>query len=663
MWSVGQAVRARREALGLSQEVLAERLGVTNGYLSHIERGKRPPTPEQAEQFADMLDLPRDMMLLTAGRLPPDVQAAIRSDPAKVAAAVRTQAEQTALAHPTEPNCKPVRRAGPRGSFGPLPDLAVKVSKASGVYRAHSYHTKVPPLGIQPFIQAFSEPGDTVLDSFCGSGMTGVAALSLGRNALLSDLSPAAVHIARGYTTPCDPKAFSAAVDQVATAVRSTMAWLYSPIGDFGSTEYVTWSDLFACASCAKEILYWDAFETGRDGVVCSHCGARSAKSDLVWLGERPVQIQTLVKGRIEARAPATADLELVAEINSAPIPYWTPHQNFGPDREMWRASHGAMGVRSAADFYTRRNLHALAALRHAILEIADVRQREALMFAFTACANRASKRYQWNAKRPTNVMTGTLYISSLRYEWNVWSLFRRKAADVLRYYQAFPTTDAHAQVYRRSATDLSCLDDGTVDMAFIDPPFGSNIFYADSSLLWDAWLGEATDQGAEIVINQKRKRTAGGKDLDTYGSLLAGAFGEVARVLRPGGRGVLAFSNADDKVWTAVQDAVSDGGLEVRSVHVLDKTQPSIKGVKGQLGEQRVTRLDLALCLAHKSRPRAAKRGVADGDVIDAAIASARAEGHTRLDYIYSIVLRDVLAAGLSVEGVTMPAIEARLG
>src|SRR5690606_35817876 len=122
-------------------------------------------------------------------------------------------------------------------------------------------------------------------------------------------------------------------------------------------------------------------------------------------------------------------------------------------------------------------------------------RVREALMFAFTAAVNRASRRYQWNAKRPTNVMTGTLYISSLRYEWNVWSLFRRKAADVIRYYERFPKTTARVDVIQRSAADLGCLPDGCADMAFVDPPFGSNIFYADASILWDAWLGSITDE------------------------------------------------------------------------------------------------------------------------------------------------------------------------
>ena len=46
-------------------------------------------------------------------------------------------------------------------------------------------------------------PGDLVFDPFCGSGLTGVAALETGRRALLSDFSPAAVHIAQNYTKPC----------------------------------------------------------------------------------------------------------------------------------------------------------------------------------------------------------------------------------------------------------------------------------------------------------------------------------------------------------------------------------------------------------------------------------------------------------------------------
>ena len=49
--------------------------------------------------------------------------------------------------------------------------------KGSIFYRAHSYHTKVPPEGIAGLIEHYTDPGDIVVDPFCGSGMTGVAAL------------------------------------------------------------------------------------------------------------------------------------------------------------------------------------------------------------------------------------------------------------------------------------------------------------------------------------------------------------------------------------------------------------------------------------------------------------------------------------------------------
>ena len=659
-------IRARREALELTQEFVARGIGVTASYLSRIESGQRVVTDEQADALAEVLSLPVELILLECGRLPSDVRGAIEADAAGVTAVVRGAAEHDAIVYPTEPVVAPTAKP-PLVGVRAEPNLpaTVSVSKATTSYRAHSYHTKVPPSAITPFIEAFTQPGDWVADPFCGSGMTGVAALSVGRNALLSDLSPAAVHIARNYTTLCDPVAFEQALRVVEAMVRPTMRWLYMPDpGDAQTIEYTTWSDVFACGTCAKPIIYWDIVSTiVGDRIACPHCAATARKAELVWIDEVPVQTHvSRGSNRVSSHDPTAAERLLIGQTDATPIPQWVPSAAFGQEREMWRAGHKAMGICDVGGFYTTRNLHALAALRHAIVTVAAGRLREALLFAFTACVNRASKRYQWNAKRPTNVMTGTLYVSSLRYEWNVWSLFRRKAADVLRYYRAFPQVAAAAHVFQRSATELGCIESGAVDFVFMDPPFGSNIFYADASLLWDAWLGALTDQGAEIVVNKHRPRHAGGKDLAEYGVLMTQAFAEVSRVVRRGGRSVLAFSNSDDQVWSAMQDAISDAGLEVRTVHLLDKGQPSIKGVKGQLGKEQVTRLDLMLCLAHRAPATTAQsRAAATQSFIDSAIASALSEGARRTDHIYSLVLRDALRANLSVTGITMPKIEAR--
>ena len=57
----------------------------------------------------------------------------------------------------------------------------ISAGKNTYVYDAHTYHTKVPPAGIKRLIEYYTDAGQTVLDPFCGSGMTGVAALECGR--------------------------------------------------------------------------------------------------------------------------------------------------------------------------------------------------------------------------------------------------------------------------------------------------------------------------------------------------------------------------------------------------------------------------------------------------------------------------------------------------
>jgi len=94
----------------------------------------------------------------------------------------------------------------------------------------------------------YTEPGDLVLDPFCGSGMTGVAAMmcarpplgveipsgaKLGaRKAILNDLSPAACHIAYNYTHPVDVKALKAEFDRIMRELQPEFDWLYGTLCD-----------------------------------------------------------------------------------------------------------------------------------------------------------------------------------------------------------------------------------------------------------------------------------------------------------------------------------------------------------------------------------------------------------------------------------------------
>jgi hypothetical protein len=114
-----------------------------------------------------------------------------------------------------------------------------------------------------PYIEHYTNPGDLVLDPFCGSGMTGVAAVMTGRHVILNDLSPAAVHIAYNYCTPVDVKALKLEFSRIQKAVKAEFDWLYGTTcdrcGGPATIQYMIWSDVFECARCGGEIVLWNA--------------------------------------------------------------------------------------------------------------------------------------------------------------------------------------------------------------------------------------------------------------------------------------------------------------------------------------------------------------------------------------------------------------------
>jgi site-specific DNA-methyltransferase (adenine-specific) len=61
----------------------------------------------------------------------------------------------------------------------------------------HGYATEKPEKLLELLINSFSNPGDTVLDLFCGSGTACVVAKRLGRNYIGCDINPDAIKIAK----------------------------------------------------------------------------------------------------------------------------------------------------------------------------------------------------------------------------------------------------------------------------------------------------------------------------------------------------------------------------------------------------------------------------------------------------------------------------------
>ena len=64
---IGSFIRAQREAAQVSVRQLAEKAGVSNPYLSQIERGLRKPSAEVLSQIAKALRMSAEVLYVRAG--------------------------------------------------------------------------------------------------------------------------------------------------------------------------------------------------------------------------------------------------------------------------------------------------------------------------------------------------------------------------------------------------------------------------------------------------------------------------------------------------------------------------------------------------------------------------------------------------------------------
>ena len=502
-----------------------------------------------------------------------------------------------------------VRAEASANATDALPSM-LRVTRSDPVYMAHAYLTKVPVAAIVPFIEAFTEPGQVVLDPFAGSGMTGVASLVTGRRARLFDVSVLGRHIGANYVSLVDAGEFRELGEAVEWQARGRVGDVYAVVcaacGAQAQLAKTVWSTVIECGGCRRPVNYYGALEDAawhRERMTCPNCGTAVHSRDQR-LCEEPV---------LDSIRCECSPTQIEQRWSAPPHPphakglQW-PDAAIDETRQMYVASAlGRHGLTSTAAFYSHRNVCALAALRDAIDDVGEPKLRSKLLFAFTAILTRASKRYQWSRRRPLNAANANYYVAPVFYEWNVFDLFARKVQAAVRADEWIKRTRGAAAVYDSvrgpdvhyeiASADRLPLPDDSVDYVFTDPPFGSNIFYSDMNLFQEAWLDDTTDPTTEAVVD--RADTGGPRrTAQRYEAILTEAFKECRRVLKPGGRMTVLFGNSSGAMWQLLQRSIAAAGLEVvpELIAVLDKGQRSVKGLAS--GFENVATLDLMLTL-----------------------------------------------------------------
>ncbi len=506
--------------------------------------------------------------------------------------------------------------------------IDVSVGKTDPIYKAHSYHTKVPHLAIVPSILHYTEPGDIVLDGFGGSGMTGVAAQWCGsatttyrhqleiewkkqgkaapkwgaRRVILNDLSPAATFIAANYNLPFDVEAFAKAGKQLLKEVEQELGWMYETTHTDGKAkgkiEFTVWSEIFTCPHCAGEVNFLeealdDESKKVRDSFPCHHCDADVTKDSLDRVMEaridpstgepwkrvkfRPALISYLVSGKRYQKQPDSGDLKVLQRIESLNFPDDIPTSRF-PIESMYHGSRIApKGFSRIHHFFLTRAAHAMSILWRKARQHPDGRIRQMLLFFVEQGIAPMSvlNRFRANQTSQSNqVLTGVFYVPSQIAEISVAYRFDSKLEQLIKTFRADNTYEGMAAVNVGSAANLP-IPDASIDYVFTDPPFGENIFYADLNFLTEAWHGVTTDAAPEAIVDKFKN-----KALPEYQHLMQRCFAEYYRVLKPGRWMTVVFSNSKAAVWNAIQVALQQAGFVVAEVTALDKVQGSYRQV-----------------------------------------------------------------------------------
>lgn len=507
-------------------------------------------------------------------------------------------------------------------------DVPITTTKATAIYNMHTYWSKKPHDAIQQYIRHYTQPGDLVLDPFCGSGGTALAALMEGRAAIAIDLSPAATFITKNYCTPVDVDELQRAFEELKAKVKPEMDWLYETRCDRcdgrAKTSYVVCSQVFQCPRCLEKFPLFDCPEIESTTLlgkpkkirVCPICQSKGIEEEISTrskkFGSIPVLVSYVCEEGCKPRRGERKhndtdpkkqeffqryDLGKIKQIDEKEIPYWIPDIPMirGYETTVKRDLF-AQGVDKVGDLFTKRNLWALSLILEKISSF-DSRMRDVFSFELTSIILKASKMMAHNNDGIGRIQKGTYYLPQIAHDINVWHFMEDTLSDFVAAYLEIILSDTYLAI---STSDARFLDipTSTVDYIFTDPPYGDTVQYGELNFIWETWLKFDTNwHENEIIVNETRHITEA-----DWAKMMWKALSECFRVLKPGHWITLCYHDTSEGTWQFIQDLMAQIGFISEHSETTNYIDTATK-TTNQYFAEKVTKRDLVINF-RKPRP-----------------------------------------------------------
>lgn len=490
------------------------------------------------------------------------------------------------------------------------------------MYQMHRWVGRKPSNIWRAYIEAYTNPGDIVLDAMCGSGIAPIEAVVAGRKGIGFDLDPMAIFVSENLAKYYDKQEFQK-----------------------------TWNDLKKDFKTFEEKhTIYTTFCTG--GILTDSTSVQGCKKKARITNFRFVNTNTLSQIVYTCSCQTTYIIKNVDDYASTnylkfKLPAdveWYPTEKF-PQTEMFDGVRQKYGE-SYDTFWSLQNLYFLGYIFSKINKIEDKNLRKLFKFAFTSTLHLASKipaaRNDPKTMRPGSGSLGrpTLDIlMSQRIEQNPFVLFERAIEDKQGILNGkfsenetpsvfckcvncnieFPVvktvtpaklpkckkcvgtltrnmlyTSSNKRLgeisFADSYDDListrepkniflkklnidnlkSELPEDSVDFIITDPPYGGLVPYMGLSSIWSVWLkGKNSDSyftpplEHEITIDTTRNF-----DIGYYQRCLNQAFSEYFRVLKPNRYMIVTFHNKQPRIYNALRIACQNAGFVIEHLH-----------------------------------------------------------------------------------------------